>query len=172
MSKRQKESFLELGLGDGPEAVAYLDGLEPNQFRKLHWFGEGYEDYVRLMRNLPVVGTESLLDPEVEASLGLTSPPYVRAPTTYHPQDDGSTDVCLTVNLTTQQAHWLEDLAIRLPTMYGGDDERSKLSYHMRRMVLDVMKLDSERSGAVAGTISRVDHESNISAPGAVKSYT
>jgi hypothetical protein len=172
MNKRQKESFLELGLGDGPGAEAYLDGLEPNQFRRINWFGEHYIDYVREMRGLPVVGTESLLDAGTEDALGLTEAPYVLQPTTYHPLEDGSADVRITINLTTQQAHWLEDLDLRLHTMYKGDSERSKLSYHVRRMVLDVMKMDSERSGGTEGTMSRGDYNARFSASGGSKTYT
>ncbi len=170
MSKKQKESLLDdTGLPE-IEIETLLDTMRPEGIRKFRNFGNAYVDEMRRVHGLPVVSDRtSLLDPEVSTD-DLTAEVYKRQPTTYHPQDDGSVDVRITLSLTPNVARWLEGLELRLPEMYALEPTKQNISYHVGQRLLETMRIDSERHGSLgegaAGTLSRSEHNGKYSAGG------
>lgn len=162
MSKKQKESLLDdTGLPE-IEIEKLLDTMRPEGIRKFRNFGNSYVDEMRRVHGLPVVSDRtSLLDPDVSTD-DLTAEVYKRQPTTYHPQDDGSVDVRVTLSLTPNVARWLEGLELRLPEMYPHEPTKHDISYHVGQRLLETMRIDSERHGSLgegaAGTLSRTEY--------------
>ena len=138
-----------------------LDNMRPEGIRKFHNFGEGYVDEMRRVHGLPVVKEHlSLLDPEQPLE-GITAESYRKQPTTYHPQDDGSVDVRITLSLSARVAQWLEGLELRLPDMYPQEPDKHEISYHVGQRLLETMRIDSERHGSLgegaSGTLTRTE---------------
>ena len=157
MNVRQKEKLLELALAE--EWI--LEGFSPHEFGTLKGFGPKYVDYVRELRGISVNPVIDLLDPETDSD-EFCEPAYVREPATFHSLESGMVDVRVTLALTPVQARWLEGLLQRLPQMHPGQEERHNLGFVINPMLMDVMKSDNNRHGALPsesgqGTMTKAD---------------
>lgn len=169
MNKKQKETLLDLGM----DTEVKLDSVSPRGFLRYAGFGTGYVDYVRDLRGLEVVSeVRSLLDPGTDTS-DITEPPYEKQAMTYHPLEDGSVDVRMTVNLSASTARWLEDLVRRLPEMYRNDPPKQDIGFHLSQKLLETLRLDKERHGDLSnGEMGTMPRKSFEGMKGASQTYT
>jgi hypothetical protein len=155
MSRRQKQILVELNL----DHEWVLDGMEPHEFKNYPYFGPTYVEYVEILRGTHIPKKRNLLNKDDDGE-GVTAPAYSRKPDSFHPLDSGNVDVCITVTLSSPQAHWLEGLLRRLPEMFPGDKESQNLGFAIRPWLLETMKQDTTRGGLAAvdgtGTMSKV----------------
>ena len=144
MTVPQKQVLMDMQMAE--EEI--LDGLPPEKFMSFKNFGPKYILYVRELRELPSVEvTRNMLDPE---DSGEGTSEYERRGPEFHALSSGSYDVRLTMAFSAPQARWLERLVHRLPDMYPGDPEKQDLGFHISGSIMELMRLDTERHGAMS----------------------